>query len=188
MIVNNSWCEKVKEILTLLNKEELFEERSLYSLNTFEEDINPTIETEWKIKVESKPKLRTFKTFKCHYHVSDYAVSLQNRYLRSLLAKFRLGILQLHIETGRFTQTKLEERVCRICNNGNIEDELHFLCTCVKYDDLRTCMYDNVSELNDNFYTLTDKDKFVFLLNHCNKQVAHFLKCAWERRKLFVYN
>lgn len=65
---------------------------------------------------------------------SEYVVKTINKSNRSLMAKFRTGILQLGIETGRYTNLKPEERVCQICNEGFIEDELHFLCVCSKYN------------------------------------------------------
>ena len=33
-----------------------------------------------------------------------------------LLAQFRVGVLTLRIETGRYCSLKLEERVCELCN------------------------------------------------------------------------
>ncbi len=46
---------------------------------------------------------------------------------RLLLAQFRLGILPLHIETGRFRNNQPEERICPIYNTS-VEDEYHFVC------------------------------------------------------------
>ncbi len=44
------------------------------------------------------------------------------------MAQFRIGILPLHIETGRFRDNKINERVCLLCNSGVVENELYFLC------------------------------------------------------------
>jgi hypothetical protein len=39
-----------------------------------------------------------------------------------------MGILPLAIETGRFTSqiTPIENRICKFCNQNQIEDEKHF--------------------------------------------------------------
>ncbi len=47
----------------------------------------------------------------------------------------RSGILPLHIETGRFSNTKLDDRICNICNSGDIENEYHFVFHCTYYDE-----------------------------------------------------
>ena len=39
--------------------------------------------------------------------------------------QFRLGILLLRIETGRFINGKVQNRVCNFCEDA-VEDEKHF--------------------------------------------------------------
>ena len=46
---------------------------------------------------------------------------------RSYLSQLRIGILQINIEIGRYRSIPLEERLCRLCNMNEIEDEIHFL-------------------------------------------------------------
>ena len=111
-----------------------------------------------------------------------------NRSDRSLLAKFRCGILQLRIETGRFNNTKLEERTCEICQSAQIEDEFHFLCVCDAYDQLRKDMFTRTSEKYPDFQTFSLRDKFNFLLTKCNRELIKFLKLAWNLRKNTLYN
>ena len=74
--------------------------------------------------------IRTYIQFKTSMIVSDYVKNSTNRYKRSILAKFRSGILQLRIESGRYSNTKVEERLCELCNLNEVEDEFHFLCKC----------------------------------------------------------
>ncbi len=58
----------------------------------------------------------------------DYVKYCLNRNRRSIISHFRIGILPLHIETGRFRNVKEDERNCHVCNNKDIENEFHFLC------------------------------------------------------------
>ena len=39
-------------------------------------------------------------------------------------------ILPLRIETGRFRNLPVEQRICELCELDMVEDEVHFLCTC----------------------------------------------------------
>jgi len=50
----------------------------------------------------------------------------------------RSGILPLHVETGRFRNTSLENRLCTLCNSNQVENEIHFMFDCSLYDDLRS--------------------------------------------------
>jgi hypothetical protein len=51
------------------------------------------------------------------------------KYLRSILAQFRCGILPLRIETGRYHGEPVKERICSLCSENNVEDKIHFFIT-----------------------------------------------------------
>ncbi len=78
--------------------------------------------------------------------------------------------------------------MCKVkCNNNEIEDEFHLICTCVKYSDLRASLFRKVSFTHECFLALDMKQKFIFLLSKCNRDVAKFLRKAWEERKRILY-
>ena len=54
----------------------------------------------------------------------------KDRKLRRMLAMLRGGTAALRIETGRLNGLKREERICRQCTMGEIQDEEHFLLRC----------------------------------------------------------
>ena len=39
----------------------------------------------------------------------------------------------MNVELGRFNQTRLEDTLCKICEEGFVEDEIHFVYVCSKY-------------------------------------------------------
>ncbi len=51
-----------------------------------------------------------------------------NMFIKINFVQPRAGTLSLHIETGRYAGIQEDERLCCICINGNIEDEVNFLC------------------------------------------------------------
>ena len=185
---NNNWSSAIKNVFALIGQNSIFQNREQCDLSICQTKLKEKAEDEWKLTVELKPKLRTFKTFKTDCNTSEYVKWSMNRYDRSLLAKFRCGILQLRIETGRFNNTKLEERTCEICESTQIEDEFHFLCVCNAYEQLRTDMFTRTSQKYPHFQTLSLKDKFIFLLIKCNRELIKFLKLAWDLRKNILYN
>ena len=42
-------------------------------------------------------------------------------------------ILPLRIETGRFVNEALDNRLCRLCNSNAVEEEIHFCSRHVMY-------------------------------------------------------
>ena len=86
---------------------------------------------DWHQEVLNKPKLSTYVTFNSELQVEDYLYYVTNRRSRSLLGQFRMGILPLYVETGRFNNTPLERRLCTFCSLNEIEDEYHFLMICL---------------------------------------------------------
>ena len=107
---------------------------------------------------------------------------------RSAFAKFRCGVAPLKIETGRYERKELNERLCINCDN--LEDEKHVLLKCPLYEDLRQSMFIDVVGHNNNFLTLSDYEKFIFLFNNdtvCNS-VAKTCHNILLRRNSIVYH
>ena len=53
------------------------------------------------------------------------------------LSKFRLSSHDLEIERERYVNLDRNDRLCRSCNDNDIEHECHFLLVCQLYRDLR---------------------------------------------------
>ena len=85
---------------------------------------------------------------------------------RRILAQFRSCNLPLAIETGRFTKPKrsLNERLCGFFEASVIEDETHLLISCSFYSDLRHELFQNASDVNTNFESMSDSEKLIFLM------------------------
>ena len=49
--------------------------------------------------------------------------------IRRMLAKLRGGTAELRVDTGRWNGLKREERICKQCTMGEVENEEHFLYT-----------------------------------------------------------
>ena len=72
------------------------------------------------------------------------------------------------METGRFSKTPHEERLCTFCKANqkpSVEDEMHVLIHCPRYAFLRKDLYDCIDNFCPNFKDLHDDHKFNYLLN-----------------------
>ena len=50
----------------------------------------------------------------------------------------------LLIETGRFRGTKLEQRICKLCDDDQIESEIHFILLCKRYSKSRERFFKSI--------------------------------------------
>ncbi len=49
---------------------------------------------------------------------------------------YRCGLLPLSIETGRWGNIPLEDRICKMCDSLVVEDEYHFIFHCSLYNNI----------------------------------------------------
>ena len=185
--VNRNWCSDVRDIFCMIGELSVYNEKTVCDIAYCKEKLKEQSKVEWEVKLNAKLKLRTYRKYKCEMCPEKYVNIITNRQDRSLLAKFRAGILQLHIETGRYNGTKLEDRLCNMCDDNSVEDELHFLCICPFYNNVRKAMYENVSALNLDFPQMSNDQKFIELMSNHNLKVCKYLKVAWEKRREALY-
>ena len=139
---------------------------------------------------ENGNKLRTYRIYKTGLFTEDYVKVGMNKNHRRVLSRFRSGCLPLHIETGRYAKPKvpLNERICKFCTEGNVEDEMHFLLHCEFYSDIRRQLLLKANLINTDFNAFSTKDKFIFIMNNINIQhtLASTLYQMLRRRKVFI--
>ncbi len=69
----------------------------------------------WLNQLQLKPKLCLNNTFKSEFGVEPYVKYYVPKNIQSVFAQIQFGILPLHIETGRFVNVPINDRVCNIC-------------------------------------------------------------------------
>ena len=111
-----------------------------------------------------------------------YLTQLQGE-KRKLLTKLRISNHNLAIEKGRHTipKTPISERYCTQCNTNSIEDEIHFLLVCPKYQSQRQELLKNINLPYD-----TQQNQLIFLLTKqnlsFNKQLSHYIYTLFKLR------
>ena len=87
------------------------------------------------------------------------------------------------IESGRVNNIELRNRVCPLCNSGEIEDEYHFVLICPFYVDLRVTL--------PTHYTVNpNRNKFNSLMRsnypRVIKSIAFYVYNAFSQRDRFL--
>jgi hypothetical protein len=145
-------------------------------------------EANWSHQVNHNlKKLQSYKNFKKEFSLENYITS-QKLCKRKYFTKLRISAHCLHSETGRHKRPVVvpELRTCKVCNDGSIENEKHFLLNCKLYKDHRTTLFKSLSYINFNNYS--ENDKFTFLMSTGNgdteiiKEVLKFVNSAYEIR------
>ncbi len=101
-----NWCFEDKEIFSSIQLQRVYDDMNECSLNTIEFNLTEHRNNQWKELLTSKPQLRTYMKFKDNIYTKTFVQYCSLRKRRSLLTQFRLSILPLHIETGRFRNMK----------------------------------------------------------------------------------
>ena len=79
-----------------------------------------------------------YRTLQPEFRYAEYLSSVRCFSNRRLLSRFRCGCYGLHVDTGRWVDTKREDRLCQVCHSSrDVEDEQHFLFSCPAYSDVR---------------------------------------------------
>ena len=125
---------------------------------------------------EAGNKLRTYRLFKSRFELESYLSQVKVAKYRIALTKLRVSCHRLQIELGRYHKPcsiPPEQRLCKSCNC--IEDEVHFVCVCPVYNDLRDELYTIIVKSNPSFMYLSTRDKFIRLLTSKNTAVVNSL-------------
>ena len=185
---NNNWCSDVRKILYNNEFAETFDNVQICNIKELSDTLKRNFADDWLLKMQGKLKLRTYKEFKLTFGTENYIKMNLARSERSYISQIRLGILPIRIETGRFTRLEEEQRICEMCNTGEIENENHFLHHCSKYVREREELYNVAQQLNNNFNILHDNAKNVFLFNNLSRQVGKYIKKSYNLRYLTLNN
>ena len=143
--------------------------------------------SEWSKLIISKPKLRTFMKFKTQFGCEPYVYLNLSKSQRSLMSQFRMGVLPLYIETGRYDRTPVEKRICQFCSLNRVEDEFHFLSECTAYNCLRTDLYEKICSIDNYFKDLSVENGFVHIMKHHQILIVKYIFDAWAKRKQILY-
>ena len=103
------------------------------------------------------------------------------------MAKLRLEILPLRIESGRYERPHLKacNRVCKQCLLGEVENEEHFMLQCPRHGFRRNLLFSSIANL-DNFISMNNFEKIKFLLNDPDivKSTSQFIIDSFHSRSV----
>jgi hypothetical protein len=188
VLTTNGWAQEIKTILTGIDMFGHFENSIPCNLSLVWAELFANESILWSTNMQNSPKLRTYKTYKQSLEVEPYVFCLLNRSYRSVLARLRAGVLPLEIETGRWRSIPPEERFCKFCRNGEVEDENHFLFSCQIYTPERTHFFNNMERKIVSFNLKSEVEKLQILMSQENVNAfARFVNEIYLIRQQALY-
>lgn len=182
------WVKEIYSIFEEVDMLYIYRNNLSCNVNSLKHKLLMKYEEKWFENVLLKPKLRTYMHIKQNFSPELYVTSRLPRSQRSLVAQLRCGILPLAIEVGRFKNTPEENRLCVLCDLGEVENESHFLLYCTHYDDLRESLFLEVKRQISEIFWYADDQKLLCLFNYDVFKFANFVSKAWKRRQASLFN
>ena len=135
-------------------------------------------------------KLRCYNKFKSEFKMENYVLQTKCDKRREF-AKLRISAHTLQIELGRYAVPKVPacERFCKLCNTNSVEDETHFIMSCINYSQERDLLFNNLNSYT-NFNNLDEIGKFKFIMSYNGgdveilNHVLTFVNSAIEKRNI----
>ena len=147
-----AWCDYTRKIMKELGLGEYWEKQDVEKIHKGEwrvivgKKMQEKEQEEWKRRVESKSKLRTYRKVKTELETEEY-LEEGTAQERRVMVMMRGGTNDLRIETGRYEKLEKDERKCIFCESGEVEDETHFLCRCEAWREERELVLEKVRKL-----------------------------------------
>ena len=97
---------------------------------------------------------------------------------RRMILKLRRGTAPVQVEMGRWRGVKREERICKECNSGEVEDVIHWLLRCPTWNSQRQPLMKMIQRSQDDVITTAR-----ILTQAChNHQLIAQLSIMWKAR------
>ena len=133
---------------------------------------------DWNAENKRSDRYNWYSLFKTQLGLEKYLNSLDIKKFRDALIRFRLGINDLPVNR-RFGQLQDQNCLCPFCQTQ--EDEVHFLCHCTAYCDLRK------KYLGHRLFSRSNPYKCYSIMQETVdkkiRSLAMYVYYAFERRK-----
>ncbi len=182
-----NFMSHVKQICSEVDMKESYVNTTNIDISCVRKRLFERLSSKWVSSCENMSKLDLYRKIKPDFGTEKFLTLNIDRYEKSLLCQLRYGILPLRVETGRFVSEDRCDRICTLCNAGEIEDQIHFLFHCDYYKNIREEFLVKASNCIPRWDHLSDVDKLSILFQNMTRSLGKFVKNIFiaRRNKLF---
>ncbi len=176
-----------KQICGDCNLNECYVDNSVIDLPYVKQCMVERLSNKWSTSFANMNKLDLYKQLKTEFGPEKFLTLNIDRYEKSLLSQFRYGILPLRVETGRFVNEPRCNRICTLCNSGQIEDQIHFTFHCNLYNEQRNILNDKARKVVLNWDSLSEIEKLKLLFNDMTRIFGKYIRNIFLLRRSILY-
>ena len=181
-----NWVTLLKSMLEkhgmgfIWHQQQYLNNTNSFIISFFKKRINDIYSQNINASISLVSNTRLYKHLNAYSVNNAYLFTIQDKYIRRAITKFRLGSHNLMIERGRWLNLEVVDRQCMVCNK--IEDEYHVIVECTLYVEWRKKYVPKSLTKNPSMF------KFIKLLNNlkdnelrlfglfCNKILDYYSK------------
>ena len=133
--MRTNWLKTVEKTINVFNLAEYIDNPAFKQISKkFGREVYRTKWTE-SLSVNDQSRVKFYKQINSELRPSSY--TLLPYHQRKVISKLRCSSHALEVEKGRHNKSPSDTRICKLCNQNAIEDEIHFLTSCQIYTTLR---------------------------------------------------
>jgi hypothetical protein len=163
---NFMWLKYVKHILCNCGFNYIWESQTfineLWLKHSIKQNLTDQYLQAWLSSVNDSPKALNYRIYIDNLVFENY-LNILNDKDNLTLSKFRTTNHKLPVENGRWKNIARENRICPLCNNGEIGDEFHYLFKCQYFSNQRKIYIKKNIRINPNII------KFKLLMTSTSK-------------------
>ena len=124
--------------------------------------------------LKSNSKLELLCKVKNVFGVSQYLKYLNDYRHRKAFTIYRISAHKLPIELGRYRSVQRDQRICTLCQSGDIGDEYHYFmkCTDIYLHGIRKTYLKSIFTCNTQLKYLPEDSLFVYLLSGFDRTIV----------------
>ena len=141
------------------------------------------VKAAWREKAERSSKLEMTRKLMDN-ECKARCVGMDCKRRRRMMAKLRGGTAELGIEIGRWHGLRIEDRVCKECGSGEVEDTEHFVMRCAYEVKERKRLENLMSSRVKGWHELGENEKVLRIMDRacCDEAVARAVESLWKKR------
>ena len=101
-----------------------------------------------------------------------------------MLAKLRGGTAELRIETGRWRGLERQERICKCCESGEVEDVEHLVMRCAHVKEERGKLMELMDEMVEGWLSMEENERVAVAMDKActDPAVGRAVERLWRKR------
>ena len=138
-----NWCAKITRVLECTGFSQIWVNPSLYSCSvkrSLSGKLKDIFKENWLHDINNNTQCSIYKLFKHEHGMEKYLVLLNDHH-KYIISNFRMRVHNLPITRNRFSRDNMFDVVCKLCDSGDIGDEIHYLFHCHFFQNDRSMLF-----------------------------------------------